>query len=89
MAGVLQEAGDADSRTHARSQVKVDYFNIPYTPTFIRFSHFYQEYHVHCIVVMNDGGGEGVLDLYYDVGLGTGGVYHLIVFLFVLCFCIV
>ena len=72
MAGVLQEAGDADSGTCTRSQVKVDYFNIPYTSTFIRFSHFYQEYHVHCIVVMNDGGERGCL-IYITVWVGGQG----------------
>ena len=56
MAGVLQETGDADSRARTRSQVKVDYFIIPYTSTFIRLSHLYQECHAHCIVIPNDGG---------------------------------
>ena len=28
---------------------------IPYSSTFIRFSHLYQEYHVHCTVITNDG----------------------------------
>ena len=31
VAGVLQEAGYADSRACTRSQVEVDYSNIPYT----------------------------------------------------------
>ena len=56
VAGVLQEAGDADSRAHTRSQVWVEYFIIPYTSTFIRLSDLYQEFCVHCIVIMNDGG---------------------------------
>ena len=56
MAGVLQEAGDSDSRACTRSQVKVEYFINPYTSTFIRLSHLYQEFCVHCIVIMNDGG---------------------------------
>ena len=56
MAGVLQEAGDADSRARTRSQVSVEYFIIPYTSTFIRLSHLYLEFCVHCIVIMNDGG---------------------------------
>ena len=56
MAGVLQEAGDADPRAHTRSQVLVEYFIIPYTSAFIKFSHLYQDFCVHCIVIMNDGG---------------------------------
>ena len=51
VAGVLQEAWDADSRAHTRSQVYVEYFIIPYTSTFIRLSHLYQEFCVHCIVI--------------------------------------
>ena len=34
----------------------VDYFIITYTSTFIRLPRFYQECHVHCIVITNDGG---------------------------------
>ena len=56
MAGVLQEAGDADSRARTRSQVSVEYFIIPYTSTFIRLSHLYQEFCVQCIIILNDGG---------------------------------
>ena len=56
MAGILQEAEDADSRAHTRSQVQVEYFIIPYTSTFIRLSHLYQEFSVHCIVIMMHGG---------------------------------
>ena len=54
VAGVLQEAGDADSRPPTRSQVLVDYLIIPYTSTFVRLSHLYQESHAHCIVITND-----------------------------------
>ena len=56
VAGVLQEAGDADSRAPTRSQVLVEYIIIPYTSTFIRLPHLYQEFYVHCIVITNDGG---------------------------------
>ena len=59
VAGVLQEAGDADSRARIRSQVKVEYFIIPYTSTLIRLSHLYQEFCAHCIIIMNDGGWVG------------------------------
>ena len=53
---VLQEAGDADSRAGTMSQVQVEYFIFPQTSTFIRSSHFYQEFCVHCIVIINDEG---------------------------------
>ena len=56
VAGVFQEAGAADSRAHTRSQVYVEYIFILYTFTFITWPHLYQEFHVHCIVVTNDGG---------------------------------
>ena len=66
VAAVVQEAGDADSRTHTRSQVQVDYFIIPYSSTFIRLSHLFQECSVHCIVITNDRGWDrlGVTELY-------------------------
>ena len=66
MAGVLLEAGDADSRGCTRSQVYVEYIIIPYTSTFIRLPRLYQEFYIHCIVITNDGGdglGGGVVDL--------------------------
>ena len=52
--GVLQEAGDADSRGHTRSEVWVEY-NIPYTSTSIRLPHLCQGYHGHCAVTSIDG----------------------------------
>ena len=42
VAGVLQEAGDADSRACIRSQAKVEYFIIRYTSLFIRLPHLCQ-----------------------------------------------
>ena len=60
VAGVLQDAWDVDSRARTRSQVQVDYFIIPYTSTSIRLFHLYHECHVHCIVITNDGGGDGI-----------------------------
>ena len=54
VAWVLQEAGDVGSKDCTRSQVKVDYFLIPYTSIFIRLSHLYKECHVHFIVITND-----------------------------------
>ena len=55
-AGVLQEAGGADSRAPTRSQVYVEYVIISYTSTFIRLSHLYQKFYVHLIVITNDEG---------------------------------
>ena len=55
MAGVLLEAVDADSRACTRSQVSAEYLIISYTSTFIRLSHLYQEFSVHCTIIMNDG----------------------------------
>ena len=59
MAGVLQEAGDADSKARNRSQVEVEYFIIPYISTFIRLSHLCQEFYVHSIIIIK-GGLEGL-----------------------------
>ena len=58
--GVFHEAEYADSRTCTICLVSVGYFTIPYTSTFIRLFHFYQECHVHCIVITIDGGMDSV-----------------------------
>ena len=81
LAGVFQEAGDADSRARTRSEVSVEYLIFPYTSTFIRLSHLYQEFCVHCIVIVNDGrmGWVGVVDSHQGVGRGTRGGFYLIV----------
>ena len=65
VAGVLQKAGDADLRARTRSQLQVEYIIIPYTSTYIRLPHLYQELYVHCIVIANGGGWDrwGVVDL--------------------------
>ena len=42
--------------THTRSQVWIEYSIIPYTSTFIRLSHLYEEYYAHCIIITNDRG---------------------------------
>ena len=55
VANVLQEAGDADSKAHTRSQVEVEYFIIPYTSTFIRLSHLCQEFYVHSFIIIKGG----------------------------------
>ena len=91
MAGVLQEAGDADSRARIRSQVYVEYFIIPYTSTCIRLSHLYEQFCLHCLLIMNDGGWDRwrVVDSHQGVDAWTGGRYCLIVFcFFYLCFCL-
>ena len=68
VAGVLKEAGDADSRAHTKSQV---YFIICYTSIFIRLSHLYRQFHVHCVAAINDGGWGRcwMVDLYQGVVL--------------------
>ena len=84
MAGVLQEAGDADSRAHTRSKVSVEYFIIPYTSTFIRLAHLYLEFCVCCIVIMNDEGdgiGCGSM-IHIRVWVWAGGGYYLIIYFF-------
>ena len=82
VAGVFQEAWDADSRAHTRSQVWVEYFIIAYTSPFIRFSHLYQQLNVHYIVIINDWrmGWERQepVDSYQGVGGRTGGGYYVI-----------
>ena len=76
VAGVLQEAGDADSRARTRSQLSVEYFIFHCTFTFIRLSHLYQEFCVHCIVIVNDGwmGWVGGWLIYIRVWVGGQGV---------------
>ena len=54
MAGLLQEARDADSRARTRYQLQVEYFTISYTSIFIRLSHLYKKCHIHCIVITID-----------------------------------
>ena len=54
--GVLQEAGHADLRAGTISQVQVEYFIFPQFSIFIRLSHFYQEFCVPFIVIINDRG---------------------------------
>ena len=83
VAGVLQEAGDADSRARTRSQVWVEYNIIPYTSTSITLPHLYQGYHGHCIVVWSNwGDGKvGGRFIYVRVWVGRQGV-GIIFFLF-------
>ena len=92
VAGVLQEAGDADSRAHTRSQVLVEYDIIPYTSTSITLPDLCQGYHGHCIVTSSDGeGGMGWLgNGSFMLGFGwwdRGWVSYF--FYFLLCFCAV
>ena len=79
VAGVLQEAGDADSRAHTRSQVSVEYNIIPYTSTSITLPHLCQGYHSHCVVTSSDGGmGKlGASSFILGFGWGDRGGYHI------------
>ena len=54
VAGVLQEAGNPDSRARTRSQV--EYNIIPYTSTSITLPHLCQGYHGHYIVISSNWG---------------------------------
>ena len=81
VAGVLQEAGYAISRAGTKCQVYVEYFIIPYTFTFIRLSHLYQEFCAHYVVIITDG---GMVDSYQGVSLVTRGGYYLRVCFFLL-----
>ena len=66
---------------------------IPYTSTFVRLSHLYQKFCVHCIVIMNDGGMGAVGVGWFTSWCGWGGGggtecrYYLIV-CFYLWFCL-
>ena len=82
MVGVLQEAGDADSRARIRSQMSVDYFIIPYTFKFIRLPHFYQQYYIRCIFIITIdevlgrwGGGGGGGGKIFVLGCGRGDIW--------------
>ena len=74
-AGVLQKAEDAQSMAHIRI-FQVEYFTIPYTSTFIRLSHLYQELYVRCVVIKNDKGMRqvGRWLIYMRVWVGGQGV---------------
>ena len=74
VAGVLHDVEDADSRARTRSQVQVEYFIIPYTSTFIRLSHLYQELCVCCIVLMSDGGWDRLSHIRVWVGRQGVGI---------------
>ena len=78
VAGVLQEAGDTDSRAHTRSEVWVEYNIIPWTSTSIPLPYFCQGYNVTVFLlqVMGGMGRLGVVYLCYGLGGGTGGGYH-------------
>ena len=88
VAGVLQEAGDPDSKAHTRSQVCVEYNIISYTSTSITLPHFCQQYHDHCLATSSDGGmgrlGGGSFMLQFGWG-GRGWVSYFFYFLFSFC----
>ena len=54
MAGVLQEAGDGDSRAGTRSQVQVEYIIMLYTSISIRLLHLCQGSHAHYVITTYD-----------------------------------
>ena len=77
VAGVLQEAGDTDSRAAPDPKCKLNI--IPYTSTSIRFPYLCQGYHDRCVDTANNlgmgrlrGGGGGSFMLGY-VRVGGGG----------------
>ena len=58
-----------------------------YTFAFTRLSHFYQECHVHCVVITNDRGGIGERwSIYIRVWMGGQRVGIILKFLFVFFF---
>ena len=82
VAGVLQEAGDGDSRARTRSQVEVEYNIIPYTSTSITLPYLWQGYHGHCIVTSNDrklGGGSFILRFGW-------GIWGWVLYFFIFCY---
>ena len=65
-------------------QVRLEYFIIPYTYTFIGFSHLYQGCHVHWVAIANDRGMGGLRLIYIRVWVvGAVSGYDFIIFAFV------
>ena len=87
VACALQEAGDADSRAHTRSQVWVEYNIIPYTSTSITLPHLCQGHHGHCIVTSSDGGMGRLGGGSFILGFGWGDRGWVYFFYFLFCFC--
>ena len=50
MAGLLEKAGDADSKGPQEVPSLISVFH-----HVIRLSHLYLEFYVHCVVIINDG----------------------------------
>ena len=65
VAGVLQEAGDADAKARTRFQMYAEYNIILYTSSPTRLPHSCLGYHDNCVVTANIG------------GMGRLGVVHL------------
>ena len=90
VAGVSQEAADADSRAHTRSQVQVEYNIIPYFSMPITLLHLCQGYHGQCFVTSSDGGMGRLWGGSFILGFGRGDlgwVSYFIYFLLFLCCC--
>ena len=88
VAGVLQEAGGADS--HTRSQVWVEYNILPHTSTSIIFPAMCQEYYDHCIVTSSNERWESLgWFIYARVSVGGigGGIIFVLFFVLFLCCC--
>ena len=65
-------------------QVRLEYFIITYTYTFIGFSHLYQGCHVHWVAIANDRGMGGLRLIYIRVWVvGAVSGYDFIIFAFV------
>ena len=56
VAGVLQEAGDADARACTRSQVWIEYNITSYISASITLPNLCQGYHDHRILILSNGG---------------------------------
>ena len=72
VAGVLQEAGDADARACTRSQVWIEYNITPYISASITLPNLCQGYHDHCIVISSNGGMGRLGSGSFMLGCGWG-----------------
>ena len=85
VAGVLQEAGDADSRARTRSQVRVECNIIPCTSASITLPHLWQGYHGHCIVTSSAGAMGRFGGGSFMLGFGWGNKGWVSYFFYIFC----